>query len=145
MSPAPAHSGYRSMLSRIVTALIGRAIAQLLVGQASRSQPRLPAPESSELRGSGRQITLARVYLCLFPGASGSRRKRTLAALCFCVFLCWAAPNALADYRFDNWTTDNGLPNNSVHDIVQTRRLLVVCDSRWPGAVRRSEIHCLRQ
>jgi len=93
----------------------------LLVGQASRSQPRLPAPESSELRGSGRQITLARVYLCLFPGASGSRRKRTLAALCFCVFLCWAAPNALADYRFDNWTTDNGLPNNSVHDIVQTR------------------------
>ncbi len=28
---------------------------------------------------------------------------------------------ALAQYRFDHWTTDNGLPQNSVRDIVQTR------------------------
>ncbi|HEY6332165.1 MAG TPA: two-component regulator propeller domain-containing protein [Blastocatellia bacterium] len=28
---------------------------------------------------------------------------------------------AQAGYRFDHWTTDNGLPNNSVHGIVQTR------------------------
>jgi signal transduction histidine kinase/ligand-binding sensor domain-containing protein len=27
----------------------------------------------------------------------------------------------MAQYRFDHWTTDNGLPQNSVRDIVQTR------------------------
>ncbi|MFN0122425.1 MAG: two-component regulator propeller domain-containing protein, partial [Blastocatellia bacterium] len=26
-----------------------------------------------------------------------------------------------AQYRFDHWTADNGLPQNSVRDIVQTR------------------------
>jgi ligand-binding sensor domain-containing protein len=29
--------------------------------------------------------------------------------------------SALAQYRFDQWTADNGLPQNSVRDIVQTR------------------------
>jgi len=28
---------------------------------------------------------------------------------------------AAAQYRFDHWTTDNGLPQNSVRDVVQTR------------------------
>lgn len=28
---------------------------------------------------------------------------------------------ALAQYRFDHWTADNGFPQNSVRDIVQTR------------------------
>jgi len=28
---------------------------------------------------------------------------------------------AHAQYRFDHWTADNGLPQNSVRDIVQTR------------------------
>ena len=28
---------------------------------------------------------------------------------------------AQAQYRFDHWTADNGLPQNSVRDIVQTR------------------------
>ena len=27
---------------------------------------------------------------------------------------------AIAQYRFDHWTADNGLPQNSVRDIVQT-------------------------
>jgi signal transduction histidine kinase/ligand-binding sensor domain-containing protein len=31
------------------------------------------------------------------------------------------SPSALAQYRFDHWTADNGLPQNSVRDIVQTR------------------------
>ena len=31
------------------------------------------------------------------------------------------ASTALAQYRFDHWTADNGLPQNSVRDIVQTR------------------------
>ena len=30
-------------------------------------------------------------------------------------------PNAGAQYRFDVWTTDDGLPQNSVNDILQTR------------------------
>lgn len=41
------------------------------------------------------------------------------------LFVCWwllalLAP-AQAQYRFDHWTADNGLPQNSVRDIVQTR------------------------
>ena len=30
-------------------------------------------------------------------------------------------PSVTAQYRFDNWTTDNGLPQNSIHSIIQTR------------------------
>lgn len=35
--------------------------------------------------------------------------------------LCLLCPTAFAQYRFDHWTADNGLPQNSVRDIVQTR------------------------
>ena len=38
--------------------------------------------------------------------------------LCFCVCLCVRA--AMAQYRFDQWTADNGLPQNSIFGIVQT-------------------------
>ncbi len=38
--------------------------------------------------------------------------------MCFCLCLCAAA--ARAQYRFDSWTADNGLPQNSVYSIVQT-------------------------
>src|SRR6185312_3740480 len=34
--------------------------------------------------------------------------------------LCLAGP-AVAQYRFDHWTADNGLPQNSVREIVQTQ------------------------
>ena len=38
------------------------------------------------------------------------------------LFLCLlCSTSALAQYRFDHWTTDNGLPQNSVRDILQTR------------------------
>src|SRR5215470_14060357 len=37
-----------------------------------------------------------------------------LVALFFCT-------SARAQYRFDHWTADNGLPQNSVRDILQTR------------------------
>lgn len=30
-------------------------------------------------------------------------------------------PTAAAQYRFDSWTTDNGLPQNSIRSIIQTR------------------------
>jgi len=29
--------------------------------------------------------------------------------------------SAIAQYRFDSWTTDNGLPQNSIFSIIQTR------------------------
>ncbi len=41
------------------------------------------------------------------------------AALCCAV--CAAAVAAAAQYRFDSWTTDSGLPQNSVYSILQTR------------------------
>lgn len=40
------------------------------------------------------------------------------------LFICICYPLAkptLAQYRFDHWTADNGLPQNSVRDLVQTR------------------------
>ncbi|MEW6210046.1 MAG: two-component regulator propeller domain-containing protein [Acidobacteriota bacterium] len=42
----------------------------------------------------------------------------------FCALLLWcalAARGASAQYRFDSWTTDSGLPQNSVRSILQTR------------------------
>jgi signal transduction histidine kinase/ligand-binding sensor domain-containing protein len=39
--------------------------------------------------------------------------------ICFCLALGVTA--AKAQYRFDQWTTDTGLPQNSVYDMTQTR------------------------
>jgi ligand-binding sensor domain-containing protein len=36
--------------------------------------------------------------------------------------LCLCSPHAVtAQYRFDSWTTDNGLPQGSINSILQTR------------------------
>jgi ligand-binding sensor domain-containing protein len=44
-----------------------------------------------------------------------------LAAL-FVLLACAISPRVhMSQYRFDHWTADNGLPQNSVRDIVQTR------------------------
>ncbi|HQR36661.1 MAG TPA: two-component regulator propeller domain-containing protein [Blastocatellia bacterium] len=37
------------------------------------------------------------------------------------LLLLLVAPPVAAQYRFDHWTADNGLPQNSVRDILQTR------------------------
>lgn len=39
------------------------------------------------------------------------------------VVFCLLAPliTATAQYRFDSWTTENGLPQNSVYSIIQTQ------------------------
>jgi signal transduction histidine kinase/ligand-binding sensor domain-containing protein len=50
-------------------------------------------------------LTAVRVLVCLWA----------LIALCLCATITHA------QYRFDHWTTDNGLPQNSVRDILQTR------------------------
>jgi signal transduction histidine kinase/ligand-binding sensor domain-containing protein len=51
--------------------------------------------------------------------SGGGRRFRQTLAACFC--LTFIASGVRAQYRFDHWTADNGLPQNSVRDIVQTR------------------------
>src|SRR5262245_53154037 len=38
-----------------------------------------------------------------------------------CIFLCLCSITTFAQYRIDHWTTDNGLPQNTVRSIVQTR------------------------
>jgi diguanylate cyclase (GGDEF)-like protein len=40
--------------------------------------------------------------------------------LLFYLHLFVFCPNLIAQYRFDSWTTDNGLPQNGVRDITQT-------------------------
>ena len=63
------------------------------------------------------------------PQVPASRRTKaprsvTVAALrtsVFAVVLLGLAPPAHAQLRFDSWTTENGLPQNSVNDILQTR------------------------
>jgi signal transduction histidine kinase/ligand-binding sensor domain-containing protein len=49
-----------------------------------------------------------------------------MKGLAVCITMCLAfaigSPSALADrYYFDSWTTDNGLPQNSISSILQTR------------------------
>jgi signal transduction histidine kinase/ligand-binding sensor domain-containing protein len=41
--------------------------------------------------------------------------------LLFCLVFLFGSQAAHAQYRFDHWSADNGLPQNSVRDIVQTR------------------------
>jgi signal transduction histidine kinase/ligand-binding sensor domain-containing protein len=49
------------------------------------------------------------------------RRTRLFSAvLCGLLLVCVGAAEALAQYRFDYWTTDNGLPQNEVSAITQT-------------------------
>src|SRR5687768_7080572 len=46
---------------------------------------------------------------------------QTMACLWALLALSLSTTTAHAQYRFDHWTADNGLPQNSVRDIVQTR------------------------
>lgn len=49
------------------------------------------------------------------------RRFFQIAILAFLILLSPLAQRAQAQYRFDSWTTDNGLPQASVNSILQTR------------------------
>src|SRR5205085_579944 len=62
----------------------------------------IPGPHSTEMAS---RLTVVRLLAWL----------TALLALTLCT-----SP-ARAQYRFDHWTADNGLPQNSVRDIVQTR------------------------
>jgi signal transduction histidine kinase/ligand-binding sensor domain-containing protein len=54
-------------------------------------------------------------------GQNPSSVGRRLTRLCCLGWLLLLASPARAQYRFDHWTADNGLPQNSVRDILQTR------------------------
>ncbi len=64
-------------------------------------------------RTSGPSRTFTRIRDLFVP-------KATVLTVVVVLYLCAAAPLA-AQYRFDHWTADNGLPQNSVRDIVQTK------------------------
>ena len=48
--------------------------------------------------------------------------KKSLVFLLICLFyFCFAERSDLfGQYRFDSWTTDNGLPQNGIREITQT-------------------------
>jgi ligand-binding sensor domain-containing protein len=48
------------------------------------------------------------------------RKKSLVFLLLFYLHLCVLCPNLFGQYRFDTWTTDNGLPQNGVREIKQT-------------------------
>ncbi len=45
---------------------------------------------------------------------------RKTSLLFFCLYLGVLCPNLFGEYRFDTWTTDNGLPQNGLRSITQT-------------------------
>ena len=59
-------------------------------------------------------INQAALFLC-------KRAVVRFAVFSGCLFLCLSNSTVSAQYRFDSWTTDNGLPQNSVLSILQTR------------------------
>lgn len=50
---------------------------------------------------------------------AGSVILGAILAACYCC--CSTIPSSAAQYRFDHWTTDDGLPNNSIWALQQTR------------------------
>ena len=59
--------------------------------------------------------------LCLLSGDVPQMRLFSILLSALVLFLCLAASSyAQGKYRFDTWTTDNGLPQNGVRQITQT-------------------------
>ncbi|MGE0128248.1 MAG: two-component regulator propeller domain-containing protein [Blastocatellales bacterium] len=55
------------------------------------------------------------------PRKTGCGWRRYCAWACGALVCALAAASASAQYRFDSWTTEHGLPQNSVYAILQTR------------------------
>src|SRR5687767_14670880 len=62
------------------------------------------------------------------------RAPRIPSVICL-LFLLLATGHVFAQYRFDSWTTDNGLPQASVNSILQTRDGFLWLTT-WGGLVR---------
>ena len=61
-------------------------------------------------------LSTARINERLIPVIRASLAPYLL--LCLCAITSFAQYNS---YRFDHWTTDNGLPQNTVRHVLQTR------------------------
>jgi ligand-binding sensor domain-containing protein/signal transduction histidine kinase len=48
-------------------------------------------------------------------------QKRAFSFHLLLIFICCLAPQSFAQYQFDVWNSENGLPQNSVNAILQTR------------------------
>src|SRR5215470_1483526 len=56
------------------------------------------------------------------PGKINSSAGPQLSRLFLRVYLfAFLSSNVCAQQRFDSWTTENGLPQNSINDILQTQ------------------------
>ena len=60
-------------------------------------------------------------FVSMLRAAIHARKGFVRFYLCGLFVVCCQDSTVLAQYRFDSWTTDNGLPQNSVSAIVQTR------------------------
>src|SRR5215510_13331261 len=49
------------------------------------------------------------------------KKRFSPSRLLLCLFFLFGSQAARAQYRFDHWTADNGLPQNAIRDLVQTR------------------------
>ena len=62
-------------------------------------------------------ITIKSLLVLLLRG-----RPKTLLSFSVWLILSFSfGPDAPAQHQFDSWTTENGLPQNSINDILQTR------------------------
>jgi ligand-binding sensor domain-containing protein len=71
------------------------------------------------------RLALVRLALLVLAGrasaaAAVSPARLSTAVLCL-TLVVWCPAGALAQSRFESWTTENGLPQNSIRDILQTR------------------------
>ena len=55
------------------------------------------------------------------PSAARVRRGFLAVAICWLLAVCCPDGAVLAQYRFDQWTADTGLPQNSVRAVLQSR------------------------
>jgi ligand-binding sensor domain-containing protein/signal transduction histidine kinase len=88
-------------------------------GRPAPERPRLLALLNAPIQWGG---AVDRQHLTGRRPSDSCMRERvsTTAVLCFTLVLSCPAP-ALTQSRFDSWTTENGLPQNSIRDILQTR------------------------
>jgi ligand-binding sensor domain-containing protein len=77
------------------------------------------SPRPSQARW--RSLTTIFVVRCITIVGLRPHARLLPAVSVWLSLLAALASNATAQHRFDSWTTENGLPQNSVNDILQTR------------------------
>ena len=87
-----------------------------------RSSPRAKADLPWPLRAATRRPTTRILGHCITIADLRRHARLLVVAIGGCLaILTTLASHAAAQQQFDSWTTENGLPQNSVNDILQTR------------------------